>query len=100
LEEFLQKAEAVNNPFQIKFAHELAGQIALEEKQWDKAIEELQQSSLQNPYNWYRMALAYKGKGDTEKAKELFEKAADWNALNSLNYAFMRHKAQQMVESL
>jgi tetratricopeptide (TPR) repeat protein len=100
LDEFLQKAEAVNNPFQIKFAHQLAGQIALEEKQWDKAIEELQQSSLQNPYNWFRMALAYKGKGDTEKARELFERAADWNALNSMNYAFMRHRAQQMLESM
>jgi tetratricopeptide (TPR) repeat protein len=100
MEEFLQKAEAINHPFQIKFAHQLAGQIALEEKKWDKAIEELQQSSLQNPYNWFRMALAYKGKGDTEKDRELFERAADWNALNSMNYAFMRHRAQQMLESL
>jgi tetratricopeptide (TPR) repeat protein len=99
-QEFHQEVKAINNPFQIKLSRELNGQIALAEKQYDKAIEQLQQSSLQNPYNWYRMALAYKGKGDKGKAKELFKKAAKWNLLNSLNYAFCRHKAQEMLDSM
>lgn len=99
-DEYRQQVEAVRNPFQIKLSHQVAGMIALEEKEYDKALEELQKASLQNPYNWFRMTLAFQGKGDMEKAKELCEKAANWNALNSLNYAFMRHKAEQMLESM
>jgi tetratricopeptide (TPR) repeat protein len=99
-DEYRQRVEAVNNPFQIKLTHQLAGMIALEEEQYDKALEELRQASQQNPYNHYRMSLAYRGKGDKEKTKELCTKAARFNALNSLNYGFIRHKAQQMLESM
>ncbi|MGB2696889.1 MAG: tetratricopeptide repeat protein, partial [Candidatus Zixiibacteriota bacterium] len=97
-EEYRKQVKAINNPFQIRLSHELAGMIALEEKNYDKALEELQQANQQNPYNLYRMALAYEGKGDKQKAKELCMTAANFNALNSLNYAFMRKKAQQMVD--
>jgi tetratricopeptide (TPR) repeat protein len=99
-EEYRKQVEAINNPFQIRLSHELAGMIALEEKEYDKALEELQQANQQNPYNSYRMALAYKGIGDKEKAKELCMKAAKFNALNSLNYAFIRNKAQQWLDSM
>jgi tetratricopeptide (TPR) repeat protein len=99
-DEYRQRVEAINNPFQIKLSHELAGMIALEEEQYDKALEELQEASQQNPYNHYRMSLAYRGKGDKEKAKEFCMKAAQFNALNSLNYGFIRHKAQQMLDSM
>ena len=99
-DEYRERVEAVRNPFQVKLAHQLAGMIALEKKEYGRALEELQKASLQNPYNWFRMALAFQGKGDKEKARELCEKAARWNALNSLNYAFMRHKAAKMLESM
>ena len=99
-DEYRQQVEAVRNPFQIKLSHQVAGMIALEEKEYGKALEELQKASLQNPYNWFRMALAFQGRGDMDKARELCEKAAKWNALNSLNYAFMRHKAEQMLTSM
>jgi tetratricopeptide (TPR) repeat protein len=99
-QEYHQEVKAVNNPFQIKLSHQLNGQIALAEKKYDTAIEELQRSSLQNPYNWYRMALAYQGKGDKGRAKELAERAAGWNALNSLNQAFIKPKTKQMLDAL
>ena len=99
-DEYREQVEAIRNPFQVKLSHELTGQIALEEKKYDRALEHLQKASLQNPYNWFRMALAFQGKGDKEKAGELCEKAAGWNALNSLNYAFMRHRAAKMLESM
>jgi len=73
--------------------------IALEEKEYDKALEELQQANQQNPHNLYRMMLAYEGKGDKENAKAFCVKAAKFNALNSLNYAFIRHKAQRLLEA-
>jgi len=46
------------------------------------------------------LGLAYQGKGDTEKAKELFGKAAGFNALNSLSYAFVRIKAEQTLKEM
>ncbi len=93
--EFAKLAEASRNPFQVKLAHAITGMVALNEKDWDKAIAELQQSNLQDPYNLYRLSLAYAGKGDKEKAKEFAAKAADFNALPGLNAAFVREKARK-----
>jgi len=81
-------------------AHELAGSIALAEKNHDQALAHFQQANQQNPYTLYRLAQAYEGKGDAKKAKELCQKAARFNALNNLNYAFMRKKAEQKLAAM
>ncbi len=99
-EEYRKQVEPIGNPFQIRLAHQLAGMIALEEKEYDKALEELGQANQQNPYNFYRMALAYQGKGGLERAKELCLKAANFNAVNSLTQAYVRTKAQQLANSM
>jgi tetratricopeptide (TPR) repeat protein len=93
-DEFRKGAEAKKNPAQIRNAHELDGIIALAEKDDDKAIAELLQASQQNPQNFWRLSLAYKEKGDTAKAREYREKAANFNSLPQLNYAFIRSKAK------
>jgi len=98
-EEFRKGAEVSKNPNQVKQAHELAGMIALAEKDYDKAIAELQQANQQNPLNLYRLSLAYQGKGDNAKAKEFGAKAAGFNSLPQLNYAFVRTKAQKMAST-
>ena len=99
-EEFRKGAEASKNPGQVKQAHQLTGMIALAEKDYDKAIAELQQSSDQNPQNLYRLCQAYQGKGDTAKAKEFCTKAAGFNSLPQLNYALIRVKAQKMAADM
>jgi len=96
-EEFRKGAEASKNPAQVRQSHQLAGMIALAEKDYDKAIAELQQTGQQNPQNLYRLCQAYQGKGDAAKAKEFCAKAAGFNSLPQLNYAFVRTKAQQMA---
>lgn len=95
-EAFRKGTETLKNPFQTKQAHELAGMIALEEKDYDQAIAELQQANQQNPYDLYRMCQAYQGKGDSAKAKELCTKAANFNSLPQLNLAFIRMKAAKV----
>jgi tetratricopeptide (TPR) repeat protein len=97
-EEFRKGAEASRNPAQIRLAHELAGMIALAEKDYDKALSELQMANQQNPRNLYRMCQAHEGKGDKEKAKELCKQAAEFNSLPQLNYAFIRTKAKTAAE--
>ena len=99
-EEFRKGAEASKNPAQVKQAHQLAGMIALAEKDYDKAIAELQQANQQNPQNLYRLCQAYQGKGDTAKAKESCTKAAGFNSLPLLNYALIRAKAQKMAADM
>jgi tetratricopeptide (TPR) repeat protein len=98
-EEFQKGAEASNNPNQVKLAHELTGQIALAEKDWDKALAELQQANQQNPQNLYRMCQAHQGKGEKDKASELCSKAAGFNSLPQLNYAFIRGKAKSAARA-
>ncbi|HEY6802787.1 MAG TPA: tetratricopeptide repeat protein [Pyrinomonadaceae bacterium] len=97
--EFLQGSEAVKNSAQIKLAHELAGMIALQEKKYDQAIAELNQSNQQNPVDLYLLGEAYKGKGDAANAKDSFTKAAKFNSLPALNYAFVRTKAEKAIAS-
>lgn len=94
---FRKGAEAAKNANQLKQAHELAGRIALEEKNYDAAIAELGQANKQNPDVLYLLGQAYQGKGDTTKAKENFTKAAKFNSLPQLNYAFVRNKAEKAL---
>jgi tetratricopeptide (TPR) repeat protein len=99
-EEFSRSAAAINSPTQIAQGHQLAGMIALKEKNFQKAIEELRLADTDfNPYNFYRMALAYQALGDNAKAKECFSKAAHFNGLDGLTYAFIRTKAQNLLKS-
>jgi tetratricopeptide (TPR) repeat protein len=99
-ESFRELAEAAGNPNQVRLYHELAGMIALEEKEYEKALEELQQANQLNPYNLYRMALAYQGKAETDKAKELCKQVEGLNQFNSVNYGLVRQKARRMLASL
>jgi tetratricopeptide (TPR) repeat protein len=93
---FLREAEAKQRPFQVRLGHEVAGMIALAEKNWDAALAHLEQANLQDPYNLYRQGLAYEAKGDGAKAKAKFASAKDFNQLPTLNSAFVRMKARKL----
>jgi tetratricopeptide (TPR) repeat protein len=97
-EEFRQGAEASKNPAQVKLAHELAGRIALAQKDYEKAIAELEQANPQDPRNLYRLGQAHDGKGEHTKAQEFYSRAAKFNSLPALNYAFIRTKAEKMAK--
>jgi len=97
---YLKVAEEKKNTFQIWAAHQLKGMIALQEKDYKTAVDALGKANLQNPYNLYRLALAYAGDGNNAAAREYCEKAAGHNTLNSMQYAFMRHKAEEMLATL
>jgi tetratricopeptide (TPR) repeat protein len=97
-EQFRKGAEATKNDAQVKQGHELAGRIALAEKDYAKAAAELEQSNQQNPQNLYRLSQAYRGQGDAAKAREYLKKTADFNSLPALIYAFVREKAAKEVK--
>ncbi|HEX3248366.1 MAG TPA: tetratricopeptide repeat protein [Pyrinomonadaceae bacterium] len=96
-ETFRKGVEAAKNANQLKQAHELAGRIALAEKNFDVALTELGQANQQNPDVLYLIGWAYEGKGDAAKAKENYRRAAKFNSLPQLNYAFVRRKAEKAL---
>lgn len=98
-ETFQKAADAAKNANQLKQAHELFGRIALEEKNYEAAITALTQANQQNPDVLYLLGQAYLAKGDTAKAKESFTKAARFNSLPQLNYAFVRSKATRALST-
>jgi tetratricopeptide (TPR) repeat protein len=98
--QFMEEAQALGNPNQVRLAHQLAGMIALAEGKYESAVEELQQASQVNAHNLYRLSLAYQGAGDREMAREFCEKAANYNGLVDLNYAFIRTRAKDMLGSI
>ncbi len=89
-EAFTAAVAGSGNPFQLRQTHEIAGRIALAEKKWEMAIGELEQANQLDPSNRFRLSLAYAGKGDAAKAKELATGARDDNTLTNLNLAFVR----------
>jgi tetratricopeptide (TPR) repeat protein len=91
-EEYRAGAEASKGNFRMRQAHELAGRVALAQKEYDKAIEELKQANEQDPMVLYRISLAYQAKGDDTEAHEYAKKAAEFYPLPQLNYAFLRAK--------
>jgi tetratricopeptide (TPR) repeat protein len=93
---FLSGATAKNNSGEVRQAHELTGAIALQDKKYDQALEELRQGNQQDPYTLYRIGLAYQGKGDQAKAADFFRQAANQHTLPTLNYVFVRAKAKRM----
>jgi Tfp pilus assembly protein PilF len=92
-EEYLKGAEEKENAFRIRQAHELAGLMAIREKDFDQAISELEKASQQDPYVVYQTAVAYAGAGDQAKAKETYKRAAEMYILPTINYALIRVKA-------
>ena len=47
------------------------------------------------PANLYRLSQAYRAQGEAAKAQDYLKKAAEFNSLPALPYAFIRAKAQK-----
>ena len=95
-EQYKSGVEATHDVGRIRQAHELTGTIALKERDFDKAVDELGQANQQDPYILYTLATAYQGKGDAAKAKEFAKRAADMHILPDIRYALVRTKAMKM----
>jgi tetratricopeptide (TPR) repeat protein len=99
-EEFDSLARSKNDPGTLEDSHGLAGLIALERKQYDKAIAELNQADLWDPRVLFRIATAYQKQGNLEEAKKWLVKVVDFNSLNDLGYAFIRNKAKETLSEI
>jgi tetratricopeptide (TPR) repeat protein len=99
-DEYMAKAEKSGNSNQIRNGHEIYGRIALDKKEYNKAIEEFNQANLHNPYILFMIAQAYEELNDIENAKIYLKKIIKFNSLLELDYAFCRNKAKDKLIDL
>jgi tetratricopeptide (TPR) repeat protein len=85
-------------PFELRQQHELAGLIALAEKRYANAVEELTQANQRDPRILLLLARAAQGAGDTSRATALADKAAHFNEL-SFNFAYVKNRAARFKSS-
>jgi tetratricopeptide (TPR) repeat protein len=93
-EEYARLIAPRNAPFELRQQHELVGLIALAEKRYAAASEELNQANQRDPRILLLMAEAAQGAGNAEKATALAQKAAHFNEL-SFNFAYVKKKAER-----
>lgn len=91
--------EQENDNFK-RFANQAKGMLALEQEDYNKAIEFLRASNQQSAGNMYQLGVAYEGLGDIETARSFYKKAASANLLSSFNYSFYRKIAMEKVTEL
>jgi tetratricopeptide (TPR) repeat protein len=84
-------------PFELRQDHELEGRIALAQQDYAAAAQALRQANQQDPRVLYLAAVAYKGEGNLQAAKQAGVLAADFNGL-SATYGYVREKAKAMLK--
>ena len=97
--EYADAVAARKVPFEVRQTHEIAGLIALHEKDHAAAVAELEQANQQDPRVLYHLARAHRGLGDARAAREACRQAAEHNGLN-FNYAYVREKARRMLAEI
>jgi tetratricopeptide (TPR) repeat protein len=97
-QEYEARATELGNQPQIWAYHRLNGMIAMKEKEYDQALAEYNRANQQNPYIIYQIAMAYRDKGDMLLAKKYLTRAAHFNIVNSMEYAFIRKRAENMLQ--
>jgi len=91
---FYEQVFEGRNPIQIRLAFQLNGIIALAQKDYQLAIENLEQSNQLNPMNLYRLGQAYTGAGREQDAANMIQRASELNVLNNMNQALVLSKTK------
>lgn len=97
--EYTAAADAKGTPFEKRRVHELAGYLAAMDGDSAAAVEQLAQANQLNPIVLYWSAVANQDAGNTAKALELAQRAANRNTLNP-NLPFFRKEALQLAGEL
>jgi tetratricopeptide (TPR) repeat protein len=96
---FRQRAEVSQVPYELRAYHALLGLIALEEEDYDSAVEELESANQRDPVVLFALCRALHGRGDDARAREVCEQAYRFNQLG-VGYAYVRNDARRLLEQL
>ena len=92
INEYQQQATGRKNATEVKEAHRLRGMLALQEKQYETALQELRQADQHNPRTLYLIGSAYLTKGNKAQARLHWATAAQFNQMQ-YDYLLIRRKA-------
>jgi tetratricopeptide (TPR) repeat protein len=98
LTEYTSRVDVKKVPFEVRQQHELAGLIALAEKQYAAAADHFAHANQQDPRVLYLTALALQGAGNSAEAAAKAKEAANFNGLN-FNWVFVGDKAKKLTTS-
>jgi tetratricopeptide (TPR) repeat protein len=97
LEEIIFKLKDRNR---IQAYYSLLGLLALEKKEYEKALGEFQRASHHNPIVLFNMGRAYEGLGDKAKARKMYKESATFNEVGNIYFALIRQDALRKLEQL
>ena len=83
----------MKRPFEVRQQHELTGMIALAEKKYAEAAQELALANQQDPCVLYLRSVALRGAGDQQAAEAMATRAVKYNGLN-FNSAYIKGRAR------
>ncbi len=92
------RVDAHQIPSEIRQLHELRGRIALYGEDYPRALEEFEMANAEDPRVLFLTALAYRGQGDHDRARDYVKQAADFNSI-SFSYALVRDRARRMLSN-
>lgn len=95
-DELARLVEPDADPRKMEGVHQIQGMIAVEQQQYDEAIEHFRQADVDDLDVKFYLAQALEGAGQTEEAMELYREVADWN-FNGVATALYRSMAQDKV---
>jgi tetratricopeptide (TPR) repeat protein len=96
---YRQRAEVSQVPYELRAYHALLGLIALEESDYDTAVEELEAANQRDPVVLFALCRALHGRGDDERARDVCERAYRFNQLG-VGYAYVRNDARRLLDLL
>lgn len=88
-----RSALATRNVNQERNLNQAAGYLELKQKNYAKASEFFAKANPNDPFVWYYRAAAFEGAGDAKSAAEQYRRIANWNQLDTTNYALVRSRA-------
>jgi tetratricopeptide (TPR) repeat protein len=97
--EYREAVEARNVRLEIQRTHELEAMIAIAEGDPDQAVDHLEKGDQQDPQIWLLKARAHRALGDADAARLACEHVINFNQF-SINLAFVRNTARELLESL
>jgi len=97
---YLREVDPDKDAARIRSAYLVMSTISIGEKDYDRAIAEIDQTDPNQPLATYYLAKAYEGKGDDLKAASLYKELAQSYQLNSVSYALVRREAATKAAEL
>jgi tetratricopeptide (TPR) repeat protein len=88
--------ETLDNPPYERILNRYAAILEIEKGNPDEALAHLDKASQTSVLTWYYQAVALDKKGEKDRARELYDKVANWN-VNSFNLGLVRNMAKKKL---